>query len=882
MGTFILAIPSKKTEEVNWIKHLNSYLLSIHGNTTEYQDDLNKFHKLRQDIRSANPDEMGMKLYYKYYSQLELLDLRISFAAVNKNRKVRFTWYDAFEHSEPYTQSALPFEKACVLFNLGAILSKIATKKYYEFQNQKSTNPNDDTIKDPIQLLQQAAGVYGFIAENFLNAPSGDLSQLSVHFLTKLALAQAQEIFLLKAISGDLEQKKNSLIAKLSYSVSNFFSECTKMLSSMSKSEDESSSEFDNFKVVDSEEGIDFLGERDVDNGTLDSENGGFKSYAEIDELWMHVCDFKTRYYNANSHYFQGLYLEGNRKYGEAIAYFTKASNILNEFPHNMLKSLSKSGLGGVYELHDNYKYQKDLISIKLAELNKDNDFIYHEIVPSLVTLPDVKPMDAVKSTPLEAIPVFQAINEYNYNNFFKNVIPINIHELLSYYSEEKSQFLRNEIDLVETSEEDATSALDSLGLPESFFRLKELMKTSQTQVGEDDLSIGLDSDTKGIIQQITSSFHKDEMNKDLIFRRRKEIHDKIGEIERKISSNPYAYEKQRDDLINIKKFLLEATNFDNKLFGMMQDQGDLHRLLGKGADSSELKQFFTTSGRETAQSQSTNEVSLLDIDFNSSEPQNEQQEAEKKILSLTNILNDIQAVKDNKRKLIEILKKEIHADDISEILVLNSKVKSTNEMKTVIFPEELKKFDVYAQELDKNVAQQDALIDMLKSEWLNLNNDPYIKKTTQSSSQRKEFLASQRAKIHNFYSSFWLRYSKGLNAGVDFYGKLLNQTGEIKALLDSPQDISFSMSDKMNDLSLGSRPYVSLSSASYARPPPALPPKGFSASPTLLLENTTATLSALKADKTQTLTSTKRGNDLIYDQPSTYLPNMYDFFSKS
>ena len=880
MGTFLLAIPSKRTEEVNWVKYLNSYLLSIHGNTTEYQDDLNKFHKLRQDIRSANPDGTGMKLHYKYYSQLELLDLRISFTAVNKNRKVRFTWYDAFEPSEPYTQSALPFEKACVLFNLGAILSKIATAKYYEFQNQKSTNPNDDTIKDSIQLLQQAAGVYGFIAENFLNAPSGDLSQLSVRFLVKLVLAQAQEIFLLKAISGDLEQKKNSLIAKLSRSVSNFFSECTKMLNAMNNSEDESSSELDNFKVVDSEEGVDFLGDKGPDNGTLDSENGGFKSYAEIDELWMHVCDFKSLYYNANSHYFQGLYLEGNRKYGEAIAYFTKASDILNEFPHNILKSLSKSGLGGVYELHDNYKYQKDLISIKLTELNKDNDFIYHEIIPSLVTLPEVKPMDAVKTTPLEGIPVFQAINEYNYNNFFKNVIPINIHELLSYYSEEKSQYLRNEIDLVETSEEDATSALDSLGLPESFFRLKELVKIPQTGAGEDDISTGLDAETKDIIHQICANFHKDEMNKDLIFRRRKEVHDKIGEIERKISSNPYAYGRQRDDLISLKKFLLEATNFDNKLFGMMQDQGDLYRLLGKGVNSSEVRQFFITSGKEPGKPHTDNEMSLLDIDFDSSEPQNEQQQADKKIQSVTEILNDIQAVKDNKRKLIEILKKEIHADDISDILVLNSKVKSTNEMKTVIFPEELKKFDVYAKELDKNVAQQECLIDMLKSEWLNLNNEPYIKKTAQSSSQCKEYLASQRAKVHYFYSSYWLRYSKGLNAGVDFYGKLLNQAAEIKALLDSPQDSSSYMSDKLNDLSLGSRPYVSLPPASYARPPPALPPKGFSASPTLLLEN--AALSALNPDKNLNISSSKRGNDLIYDQPSTYLPNMYDFFSKS
>lgn len=53
MKTHLLVVPSKKTEEVNWVKPLNNYLLSIYGNTLQYQDDINSLNKLRQDIRES-------------------------------------------------------------------------------------------------------------------------------------------------------------------------------------------------------------------------------------------------------------------------------------------------------------------------------------------------------------------------------------------------------------------------------------------------------------------------------------------------------------------------------------------------------------------------------------------------------------------------------------------------------------------------------------------------------------------------------------------------------------------------------------------------------------------------------------------------------------
>lgn len=76
-------------------------------------------------------------------------------------------------------------------------------------------------------------------------------------------------------------------------------------------------------------------------------------------------------------------------------------------------------------------------------------------------------------------IPLLKEVNEQGYQNFLSNVVPINIHELSSFYSEEKSQLLRNEIDYYEVSKEETESFLESLKLPKALHQLKHALKAS-------------------------------------------------------------------------------------------------------------------------------------------------------------------------------------------------------------------------------------------------------------------------------------------------------------------------------------------------------------------------------------------------------------------
>ena len=126
------------------MKPLNNYLLSIYGNTSTYQTDINSFEKLRQDIRGVHADNTGLRLYFKYYSQLEVLDVKIQFTTMNRSKKLDFVWHDAFSPDITHRQNALPFEKANVLFNIGALLTKFAITKYNELQSSNGVA----TVKD--------------------------------------------------------------------------------------------------------------------------------------------------------------------------------------------------------------------------------------------------------------------------------------------------------------------------------------------------------------------------------------------------------------------------------------------------------------------------------------------------------------------------------------------------------------------------------------------------------------------------------------------------------------------------------------------------------------------------------------------------------------
>lgn len=133
---------------------------------------------------------------YKYFGQLELLELRFS------EIRVVFPWRDAFTN-KLITQTSIAYEKASILFQIAATHSAIAS-------SQSRSDP--EGLKRAFHYFKSAAGMLMYINENFLHAPSTDLSREVVKFLVSIILAQATEVFFEKTTD---EKKGAALVSKI-------------------------------------------------------------------------------------------------------------------------------------------------------------------------------------------------------------------------------------------------------------------------------------------------------------------------------------------------------------------------------------------------------------------------------------------------------------------------------------------------------------------------------------------------------------------------------------------------------------------------------------------------------------------------------------------
>ena len=89
----------------------------------------------------------------------------------------------------------MAYEKASILFQIAVTHCMIAT-------SQSKSDP--EGLKRAFYYFRACAGILSYIHENFLDAPSADLSREVVKFLIGLVLAQATEVFLEKLMDEEV------------------------------------------------------------------------------------------------------------------------------------------------------------------------------------------------------------------------------------------------------------------------------------------------------------------------------------------------------------------------------------------------------------------------------------------------------------------------------------------------------------------------------------------------------------------------------------------------------------------------------------------------------------------------------------------------------
>ncbi|XP_049939722.1 rhophilin-2 isoform X1 [Schistocerca serialis cubense] len=172
----------KETKEIDFRDPFKDFILEHYSEDgCQYEDAIAEFMDIRQAMRTPLRDSSGVALLFQYYNQLYFVERR--FFPPDRSLGIYFEWYDSLT-GVPSCQRTVAFEKACVLFNIGAIYTQIGAKQ------DRLTSKGLDSAVDS---FLRAAGTFRYIHENFTNAPSMDLGPEMLDMLVQLMLAQARE-----------------------------------------------------------------------------------------------------------------------------------------------------------------------------------------------------------------------------------------------------------------------------------------------------------------------------------------------------------------------------------------------------------------------------------------------------------------------------------------------------------------------------------------------------------------------------------------------------------------------------------------------------------------------------------------------------------------
>lgn len=738
----MLSCPLKQTSEIDWVAPLKNYIRTSYGDDPEkYTEETATLNRLRQDMRGAGNDSAsGRDLLYRYYGQLELLDLR--FPVDENHIKISFTWYDAFTHS-PTSQYSLAFEKASVIFNISAVLSCHAAA-----QNRSE----DKDLKTAYHSFQASAGMFTYINENFLHAPSTDLNRDTVKTLINIMLGQAQEIFLEKQVR---DAKKPALLAKLAAQAQFLYSQA--------------------------KEGLESEASRGV-----------------FDYSWLKFIQVKALHLSSLAEYYQALADDETNQHGSAIARLQLAEKSSKQalssakaFPSSPAPS-STLGADTGSTLQNMTRRQLEAVQEKLGSLVKDNDFIYHQTVPAEGSLSPVTKVPAAKAIPLSELYQGQDIQRIIGPDLFQKIVPMSVTESASMYDEEKAKLIRSEAEKVEQANGEMAASLDYLKLPGSLNILK----------GGLDQEVGVDKEFERWCQEVAnhppfnSAFEQLQRDKQTVL-------DSLSKSTKQLDMEESVCEKMRSkygadwtqqpssrltstlraDIRSYRDTVDEAGASDSQLLSTArQYESDFEemRKAGENGEADVLYQqaLIKAGAGSKGKGREAEEGSLLDEDYGEGGLSVADQ-----IERVEDLLRKLNLVKRERMQVLKDLKEKVHTDDISNVLILNKKAIANQENQ--LFQAELEKFRSHQNRLISTVHKQSSLLKELTKAYGDLLQD----KRVRSDQQRYDAIQKQRNSVLNRYKRTFSAHEdliQGLMRAQSFYKEMKESVDSLEKNVES------------------------------------------------------------------------------------------------
>ncbi|XP_068584580.1 programmed cell death 6-interacting protein isoform X1 [Cebidichthys violaceus] len=406
MATFI-SVPLKKSSEVDLVKPLSKFITATYPageEQGEYIRAVDELNKLRKNAlgRPLDKHESSLEILLRYYDQLCAVEPKFPFS--ENQLCLTFTWKDAFDKGSLFGGSvklalaSLGYEKTCVLFNAAALASQIASEQNLD---------NDEGLKTAAKFYQLASGAFGHIKDTVLSAlnrePTMDISPETVGTLKLIMLAQAQEVFFLKATS---DRMKDAVIAKLANQAADFYGEACKQCQ---------------YK----------------DN---------LPKYFYFQEV-LSVLAAKHTIMQANAELHQSVVSKQKKRFGEEIARLQRSAELV------------KTVASG----YDEYVSVKDLsekINRALVAAKKDNDFIYHDRVPEVKDLEHIGKAALVKAATITP-PLSQ-----KFADLFEKMVPMVVQQSMSIYTQRKAETVNRLVGTMREATNLCNGVLASLNLP--------------------------------------------------------------------------------------------------------------------------------------------------------------------------------------------------------------------------------------------------------------------------------------------------------------------------------------------------------------------------------------------------------------------------------
>lgn len=301
--------------------------------------------------------------------------------------------------------------------------------------NQSRADP--EGLKRAYFNARATAGMLTYINENFLHAPSTDLSRDVVHFLINLMLAQATEIFMEKLVD---EKKAAGLVARTANQVASMY------------------------------------------NALVD-EMKEHQGKGIFDRNWMSVLQCKQKYYASVAQFYKAKADDAAGKHGAALARYKLADDLgyeakrfANNFNYNFVATASPTlPTDAGSSLVEICKAHSAACAEAKAQATKDNDLIYHDALPSEASLPAIEKLPPATPVTIQDVYGNPEVSKLIGPDMFARLIPLAVHESASVYSEEKAKLARGEVERVEISEAEIRGALEHMGFPAIVSRWRKL-----------------------------------------------------------------------------------------------------------------------------------------------------------------------------------------------------------------------------------------------------------------------------------------------------------------------------------------------------------------------------------------------------------------------